>query len=74
MIAPTANASGHLGALEVVYHLTGLQPQTVGRMLHQDLLHYDHVYFIEAAKRADCPACGQRSAPGERRPIPFVHA
>ena len=74
VIAPTANASGHLGALEVVYHLTGLQPQTVGRMLHQDLLHYDHVYFIEAEKRADCPACGQRTAPGERRPIPFVHA
>lgn len=74
VIAPTANASGHLGALEVIYHLTGLAPQTIGRMMHQDLMHYDHVYFIEPPRRADCAACAGRSAPGERRAIPFVDA
>jgi molybdopterin-synthase adenylyltransferase len=74
VIAPAANASGHVGALEVVYYITGLSPQTVGRMLHQDLMHYDNVYYIEPAWREDCPACGGRTGPGERRPIPFVHA
>ena len=73
VVAPAANVSGHLGALEVIYFLTGLRPQTVGRMLHQDLMHYDNIYYIEPPRLDDCPACGGRAL-HERRPIPFVHA
>lgn len=59
VIAPTANLTGHLGALEAIYHLGGLQPQTVGRVLHQNLMIYDHSYYIEPPRRPDCPACGE---------------
>ena len=74
VIAPAANASGHVGALEVIYHLTGLAPHTIGRILHQDLMHYDHVYYLEPPRRPECPVCAQRHAPGQRRPIPPVDA
>lgn len=70
VIAPTANATGHLGALEVIYFLTGLKAQTVGRVLHQNLMHYDHTYYIEPHHRPECPACGRGRHPGETRPIP----
>jgi molybdopterin/thiamine biosynthesis adenylyltransferase len=70
VIAPTANATGHIGALEVIYFLTGLQPQTVGRVLHHNLMRYDHMYYIEAPQRPDCPACGAGRTPGQTRAIP----
>jgi molybdopterin/thiamine biosynthesis adenylyltransferase len=61
VIAPTANLTGNLGALEAVYFLTGLQPQTVGRIFHQNLMMYDHFYYIEAPFWPECPACGPDS-------------
>jgi molybdopterin-synthase adenylyltransferase len=70
VIAPTANVTGHLGALEVIYFLTGLKPQTVGRVLHQNLMRYDHLYYFEPTARPECPACGLERTPAERRPIP----
>jgi molybdopterin/thiamine biosynthesis adenylyltransferase len=61
VIAPTANLTGHLGALEAVYFLTGLQPQTRGRVFHQNLMIYDHFYYVEPPFWAECPACGPES-------------
>jgi molybdopterin-synthase adenylyltransferase len=68
VIAPTANLTGHLGALEAIYFLAGLKPQTVGRVLHQNLMIYEHSYYIDPARRPDCPACGGRDR-GEARVV-----
>jgi molybdopterin/thiamine biosynthesis adenylyltransferase len=58
VIAPTAQASGTLAALEVLYLLLDMPVQTAGRMLHRNFLDYEHQYYIEASRRPDCPACG----------------
>lgn len=57
VIAPTSSMSGQLGALETIYYLGGLKPQTMGRVFHQNLMIYDHCYYVESAKWAECPAC-----------------
>ena len=36
--AAAANLGGHLAALEAVYCLTDLNPQTLGRVYHQNLM------------------------------------
>ncbi|MCA9938079.1 MAG: ThiF family adenylyltransferase [Anaerolineales bacterium] len=59
VIAPTASLTGHLGALEAIYFLTDLQPQTLGRIFHQNLMIYDHLYYIEPPFWVDCPVCGK---------------
>lgn len=59
VIASTAGLTGHLGALEAIYFLADLQPQTLGRVFHQNLMIYDHVYYIEPPFWADCPMCGK---------------
>jgi molybdopterin-synthase adenylyltransferase len=59
VIAPSAALTGHFGALEAIYHLTGLGAKTVGRVFHQNLLVYDHQYYVEPEFGADCPACGE---------------
>ncbi|MGH8929946.1 MAG: ThiF family adenylyltransferase [Egibacteraceae bacterium] len=58
VIAPSANLTGHLGALDAIYFLTGLKAQTVGRVFHQNLMIYDHHYYIEPSFSHSCPACG----------------
>lgn len=63
VIAPTAQASGHLAALEVLYLLLGMPVQTAGRLLHRNFLDYENQYYIEAVRRADCPACGADKRP-----------
>ena len=62
VIAPTASLTGHLGALEAIYFLAGLQPQTVGRIFHQNLMIYDHTYYIEPPFWAECPVCGDKAS------------
>jgi molybdopterin-synthase adenylyltransferase len=61
-IAPVANLVGHFSALEAIYFLGGLQPYTVGRILHQNLMVYDHMYFIEAPRWLKCPVCGNKKS------------
>lgn len=58
VIAPTAALTGQLGALEAIYHLTGLPTPTRGRMFHQNLLVYDHHYYLDLEFWPDCPSCG----------------
>lgn len=57
-LAPTAALTGHLGALEAIYYLTGLQAQTVGRIYHQNLMVYDHCYYVDVEFDAGCRHCG----------------
>ena len=57
VVAATANVTGHLCALEVIYHLGGLPTQVQGRVLHWNYARWDHQYFIDVPRRPDCPAC-----------------
>jgi len=57
VIAPTAGLAGQFGALEAIYFLAGLRPQTVGRLFHQNLMVYDHNYYVEPVAQADCDQC-----------------
>lgn len=63
VIAPTAGLAGHFGALEAIYFLTGLPCQTVGRLYHQNLMVYDHNYYITPEFSAGCEHCAQHTAP-----------
>ncbi|MFG1704128.1 ThiF family adenylyltransferase [Nonomuraea sp. M3C6] len=58
VIAASANISGHLCALEVLYHLGGLPAQARGRIFHWNYGMWDHSYFIDIPRYDDCPACG----------------
>lgn len=58
VVAATASVSGHLCALEVTYHLGGLPTQVRGRVLHWNFARWDHQYFVDVPRYADCPACG----------------
>ncbi len=62
VIAPTASITGHFGALEAIYFLTDLKPQTVGSIFHQNLMIYDHTYYIKPPFWTECPACGDKSS------------
>lgn len=59
VVAASASVSGHLCALEVVYHLGGLPRQVVGRILHWNFAHWGHHYFIDIPKYDDCATCGE---------------
>ncbi|MFI6942142.1 HesA/MoeB/ThiF family protein [Streptomyces sp. NPDC050418] len=62
VIAASASVSGHLAALEVVYHLGGLPTQVSGRILHWNFANWDHHYFIDIPHDADCTACGEATS------------
>jgi molybdopterin/thiamine biosynthesis adenylyltransferase len=64
VIAPTAALAGQFGALEAIYFLTGLQPQTVGRTFHQNLMIYDHSYYLTPEASATCAQCAHLASPG----------
>lgn len=58
VIAPAASLAGQFAALEAIYFLTGIRPQTVGRVFHQNLIAYEDNYFLEAPLWPSCPDCG----------------
>lgn len=58
VIAPSANLAGQFAALEAIYVLADLAPQTKGRIFHQNLMIYGHTYFVEAPFWPECPECG----------------
>ncbi|TWJ21751.1 bacteriocin biosynthesis cyclodehydratase domain-containing protein [Micromonospora endolithica] len=61
VIAANANITGHLCALEVLYHLAGLPQQVAGRVFHQSVARWDHQYFVDVPHDPDCPSCGAQS-------------
>lgn len=58
VVAGTAGVSGHLCALEILYHLGGLPVQTRGRVYALNLARWDHQFVIDAVRDPRCPACG----------------
>lgn len=66
VIAPTAALTGNFAALEAIYFLGGLSPQTVGGLFHFNLLAYDTHYFFQAPFWDDCPACAGGRAEGPK--------
>lgn len=65
VIAPSANLSGHLAALEAIYFLGGLGSRTKGRIFHQNLVRFEHSYYVDSPQWSDCPACGSRPTRAE---------
>jgi molybdopterin/thiamine biosynthesis adenylyltransferase len=62
VIAPSANLTGHTGALMATYFIAGLPVQAVGRVLHHSLTRLDHAYLVEPME-GPCPTCGWRADP-----------
>jgi hypothetical protein len=58
VVAGPAGVSGHLCALEVIYHVGGLPTQTPGRVFHHNVAQWDHQYFVDAVRDPHCPTCG----------------
>ncbi|MEV0154192.1 ThiF family adenylyltransferase [Micromonospora sp. NPDC050686] len=58
VIAASANVSGHLCALDVIYRLTGMPQQARGRAFHHNFANWDHHYYIDVPRDPECPACG----------------
>ncbi|NRQ33710.1 PqqD family peptide modification chaperone [Nonomuraea sp. NN258] len=57
VIAASANVSGHLCALDVMYHLGGLPVQARGQLFHWNYAVWDHSYNVQVPRFDDCPAC-----------------
>lgn len=55
VLAATAQISGHLAALETIYHLLGMNVQTAGRMFHHNFLDYEHHYYLGLGYSSACP-------------------
>ncbi|MFG1951390.1 HesA/MoeB/ThiF family protein [Micromonospora sp. NPDC048830] len=58
VIAPTANLTGHLAALDAVYHLAGIPPTTLGRMYHLSLTDLTYHYVVNPRPGQRCETCG----------------
>jgi molybdopterin-synthase adenylyltransferase len=54
VIAPSAGLTAQFAALEAIYYICDLNPQTIGRIFHQNLVRYDHSYFITPSFRDTC--------------------
>lgn len=63
VLAPTANLTGHLAALEAVYFLAGLRPTSLGRMYYQSLTDLTLTYLVDPADEPDCGTCGRKARP-----------
>jgi molybdopterin/thiamine biosynthesis adenylyltransferase len=55
VLAPTAQISGNLAAMETINYLLGMNVQTAGRILHHNFLDYEHHYYIDAGYSSECP-------------------
>jgi molybdopterin-synthase adenylyltransferase len=60
VVAASAAVTGHLCALEVLYHVAGLPRQVHGRVFQLNLATWDHQYFLDVKRDPHCPACGRR--------------
>ncbi len=58
VIAPAANLTGHLAALEAVYHLADLPVTSLGRMFHLSLTDLTYHYVVAPRVGHKCETCG----------------
>ncbi|MEV4482838.1 HesA/MoeB/ThiF family protein [Micromonospora coxensis] len=58
VIAPTANLTGHLAALDAVYHLGGIPTTSRGRMFHLSLTDLTYHYVVNPRPGHTCATCG----------------
>jgi molybdopterin-synthase adenylyltransferase len=58
VIAPTANLTGHMAAMDAVYHLTGIPTSTSGRMFHLSLTDLTYHYVVTPRTGEKCETCG----------------
>ncbi|MEV6417167.1 ThiF family adenylyltransferase [Kribbella sp. NPDC051718] len=58
VIAPTANLTGHMAAMDAVYHLGGIPTSTAGRMFHLSLTDLTYHYVVTPATGEKCETCG----------------
>jgi molybdopterin/thiamine biosynthesis adenylyltransferase len=58
VISPAANLTGHMAALEAVYHLAGLPTSTRGRMFHLSLTDLTYHYVVSPRAGKTCETCG----------------
>ena len=58
VIAPTANLTGHLAAMEAVYHLADLPTSTRGGMFHLSLTDLTYHYVVRPRPGHECGVCG----------------
>ncbi|MEU1753984.1 ThiF family adenylyltransferase [Micromonospora matsumotoense] len=58
VIAPTANLTGHLAALDAVHHLAGIPTTTRGRMFHLSLTDLTYHYVVSPRPGTKCDTCG----------------
>jgi hypothetical protein len=58
VIAPTANLTGHLAAMDAVYHLGGIPTSTAGRMFHLSLTDLTYHYAVTPKTGEKCETCG----------------
>lgn len=59
VVSGSAGVSGSLASLEALYFLTGMKTQTLGRIFHQNLVAYDHTYFVGPRDPSErCEVCG----------------
>jgi len=54
VMAPTAQMSGNVAALEAIYYLLGLNVQTAGHILHINFLDYKHQYSLGPGYSDEC--------------------
>jgi len=58
VIAPTANLTGHMAAMDAVYHLAGIPTSTSGRMFHLSLTDLTYHYVVTPRTGEKCETCG----------------
>lgn len=58
VIAPSAYLAGSWAGYEGIRILADMSPQTIGRMFHQNLVRYEHNYYINFEKWPMCVICG----------------
>ncbi|SCF10251.1 Molybdopterin or thiamine biosynthesis adenylyltransferase [Micromonospora viridifaciens] len=58
VIAPSANLTGHLAALDAVYHLAGIPTSTRGLMFHLSLTDLTYHYTARPRPGRKCETCG----------------
>ena len=63
VIAPTANLTGHIAAMEAIYHLADLPTSTRGRMFHLSLTDLTYHYVVRPRPGRECGTCGWVGSP-----------